>query len=604
MSLPALARVLVVSLKKPFVRSRRRPPKPPPERTIPPSSLAHARSNTDAAIDADTSAATSRSSRSSQRASPPTPPSDARNAAREHSLSSSHFPAAPPPPPPPPPRPLFFAPALPLPLPLPPKSSPYSHISPSPLIVTTLALPWSRSTSSAHSPARRRLPPSAARDGGGLAEATSRLRSSSRPTTGALDATAAPALTAPFASFIARPPRPEATFRAPAATASTRRETPAISAAPPFALVGVELALASAASSPPSPPSRSRSPSELVDVSTLNTCTVPVSLDAASNAPSSSVSSSSSSSLSPPPTPPPVADANRSVRITVPNAPLRNEHTASHDGNANTRTIVPRVDALASSVPRSFSANAATSPRCASTSERLTSVEGPSARAMISGWSSKASGVELKGAEVCASGLKARDLERRDTPGSKVHKDRRSPRRRGLVHDDAASSRRGALAARPTAAAAEGRQRERGRTLARAERDDPARVRDRVDDALHVERLHRVDGRARRLDHDERVAIHAHREDSARVREVRDAAPRGRVQELTHARRQRRRGPGPAHGDERRAEEHGAESDASQRLVLVHARPGVDAVDLEAARRRDGEARRVLVERARDDLRG
>ena len=108
----------------------------------------------------------------------------------------------------------------------------------------------------------------------------------------------------------------------------------------------------------------------------------------------------------------------------------------------------------------------------------------------------------------------------------------------------------------------------------------------------------------RRLDHDERVAIHAHREDSARVREVRDAAPRGRVQELTHARRQRRRGPGPAHGDERRAEEHGAESDASQRLVLVHARPGVDAVDLEAARRRDGEARRVLVERARDDLRG
>eukprot|EP00982_Pelagococcus_subviridis_P011743 31116-Pelagococcus_subviridis.AAC.2 len=40
---------------------------------------------------------------------------------------------------------------------------------------------------------------------------------------------------------------------------------------------------------------------------------------------------------------------------------------------------------------------------------------------------------ESKGVEVCASGLKARDPGRRDAPGEKVLKDRRSPRERGRV---------------------------------------------------------------------------------------------------------------------------------------------------------------------------
>eukprot|EP00982_Pelagococcus_subviridis_P011552 31094-Pelagococcus_subviridis.AAC.3 len=39
---------------------------------------------------------------------------------------------------------------------------------------------------------------------------------------------------------------------------------------------------------------------------------------------------------------------------------------------------------------------------------------------------------KLKGVEVCASGLKARDPGRRETPG-KVLKERRSPRERGRM---------------------------------------------------------------------------------------------------------------------------------------------------------------------------
>eukprot|EP00982_Pelagococcus_subviridis_P006254 30020-Pelagococcus_subviridis.AAC.3 len=48
-------------------------------------------------------------------------------------------------------------------------------------------------------------------------------------------------------------------------------------------------------------------------------------------------------------------------------------------------------------------------------------------------WSSKASGVELKGVAVCASELKPRGGGRRDAPGSKVLKERRAPRRRGRM---------------------------------------------------------------------------------------------------------------------------------------------------------------------------
>jgi hypothetical protein len=58
-------------------------------------------------------------------------------------------------------------------------------------------------------------------------------------------------------------------------------------------------------------------------------------------------------------------------------------------------------------------------------------VEGPR-EAMILGWSRKASEAELKGVEVCRDRKRGVGGEKR-TPGNKVLKDRRAPRRRGRM---------------------------------------------------------------------------------------------------------------------------------------------------------------------------
>eukprot|EP00982_Pelagococcus_subviridis_P010306 30985-Pelagococcus_subviridis.AAC.3 len=89
-----------------------------------------------------------------------------------------------------------------------------------------------------------------------------------------------------------------------------------------------------------------------------------------------------------------------------------------------------------------------------------------------SGRSSKASEAELKGLRRGVSGLKARDPGRRESPGEKVLKDRRSPRRRGRVgtgvrRTNAPDSRRFSRNARTTRPIRARRSRAAARTRSR-----------------------------------------------------------------------------------------------------------------------------------------
>mmetsp|Transcript_5341 Transcript_5341/g.20079 ORF Transcript_5341/g.20079 Transcript_5341/m.20079 type:complete len:363 (-) Transcript_5341:41-1129(-) len=139
---------------------------------------------------------------------------------------------------------------------------------------------------------------------------------------------------------------------------------------------------------------------------------------------------------------------------------------------------------------------------------------------------------------------------------------------------------------------------EEGGVLVGGERADAARVRDGVDGSLDAEGGEVVDHRAALLDDDEPRAVEAHGEDRADEGEVGDAGVVGGVQHLEPAGRQLG-GIARADDDEQGgAEEHLDDANRAH-AVVVHARAGVAAVDLEPAPGRHREAAPVLVERAR-----
>mmetsp|Transcript_3121 Transcript_3121/g.12728 ORF Transcript_3121/g.12728 Transcript_3121/m.12728 type:complete len:350 (-) Transcript_3121:15-1064(-) len=139
---------------------------------------------------------------------------------------------------------------------------------------------------------------------------------------------------------------------------------------------------------------------------------------------------------------------------------------------------------------------------------------------------------------------------------------------------------------------------EEGGVLVGGERADAARIRDGVDGSLDAEGGQVVDHRSALLDDDEPRAVEAHGEDRADEGEVGDAGVVGGVQHLEPAGRQLG-GIARADDDEQGgAEEHLDDANRAH-AVVVDARAGVAAVDLEPAPGRHREAAPVLIERAR-----